>query len=98
MRQEAVAISYAIVAFVTGAVSYDPGHSRGQEGGRSTKLFAVVSFNRSLCGAPLDQRLCNVEDANSPWTFSGLEEPSPYRFAFCPPTLRVKRCLGLLPG
>jgi hypothetical protein len=79
MRQEAVAISYAIVAFVTGAVSYDPGHSRGQEGGRSTKLFAVVSFNRSRCGAPLDRRLCNVEDANSPWSFSGLEEPSPYR-------------------
>jgi hypothetical protein len=30
-----------------------PGHSRGQERGGSTKLFAVVSFGRSRSGAPL---------------------------------------------
>jgi hypothetical protein len=79
LRQEAVAISYAIVAFVLGAVTFDPGRSRGQEGGRSTELFAAASFDRSRFGAPLVRRLCNVEDANSPWSFSDLEEPSPYR-------------------
>ena len=30
-----------------------PGHSRGQEGGGSTELFAAVSFGRSRSGAPL---------------------------------------------
>jgi len=30
-----------------------PGHSRGQGRGGSTKLFAVASFSRSRCGAPL---------------------------------------------
>jgi len=33
--------------------SHNPGHSRGQGRGGSTKLFAVVSFSRSRCGAPL---------------------------------------------
>jgi len=32
---------------------YGPGHSRGQEGGGSTELFAAVSFGRSRSGAPL---------------------------------------------
>jgi hypothetical protein len=57
----------------------DPGHSRGREGGGSTKLFAVVSFGRIRPGAPLDRRLLSVEDADSPRTFSGLVEPSPNR-------------------
>ena len=56
-----------------------PGHSRGQEGGGSTELFAAVSFGRSRSGAPLDRRLFSAEDANSPWTFSDLVEPSPSR-------------------
>jgi hypothetical protein len=79
MRQEAVANSCAIVAFVLGAVTCSPGRSRGQERGRSTELFAAVSFDRSRFGAPLVRRLFSAEDANSPWSFSGLEEPSPYR-------------------
>jgi hypothetical protein len=37
----------AIVAFELGAFTNSPGHSRGQERGGSTKLFAVVSFGRS---------------------------------------------------
>jgi len=69
----------AIVAFVLGAFSHDPGHSRGQGGGGSTKLFAVVSFGRSRSGAPLDRRHFSAEDADSPRTFSVLEEPSPGR-------------------
>ena len=48
-----------------------PGHSRGQEGGGSTELFAAVSFGRSLSGAPLDRRLFSVEDANSPRALLG---------------------------
>jgi hypothetical protein len=56
-----------------------PGHSRGQEGGGSTELFAAVSFGRSRFGAPLDRRLFSVEDADSPWAFSDLVEPSPNR-------------------
>jgi hypothetical protein len=55
----------------------DPGRSRGQEGGGSAKLFAVASFGRSSPGTPLDRRLFSVEDADSPWTFSVLEERSP---------------------
>ena len=39
--------------FVSGALTCDPGHSRGQEGGGSTELFAAVSFGRSCSGAPL---------------------------------------------
>jgi hypothetical protein len=39
--------------FVSGALTCDPGHSRGQEGGGSTELFAAVSFGRSRPGAPL---------------------------------------------
>jgi hypothetical protein len=67
----------AIVAIISGVPACDPGHSRGQEGGESTKLFAVVSFGRSRSGAPLDRRLFSVEDANPSWTFSDLGEPSP---------------------
>jgi hypothetical protein len=67
----------AIVAILSGVPAGDPDHSRGQEGGESTKLFAVVSFGRSRSGAPLDRRLFSVEDANSSWTFSDLGEPSP---------------------
>jgi hypothetical protein len=48
----------------------DPGHSRGQEGGGSTGLFAAASFGQSHFGAPLDRRLFSAEDADSPWTFS----------------------------
>jgi len=69
----------AIVAIISGVPACDPGHSRGQEGGGSTKLFAVVSFGRSRSGAPLDRRLFRVEDANPSWTFSDLGEPSPNR-------------------
>jgi hypothetical protein len=69
----------AIVAIKTGALTGGPGHSRGQEGGGSTELFAAVSFGRSRSGAPLDRRLFSVEDANSSWTFSDLGEPSPNR-------------------
>jgi hypothetical protein len=69
----------AIVVIFSGALTDDPGHSRGREGGGSTKLFAVVSFGRKRPGAPLDRRLFSVEDADSPWTFSGLVEPSPNR-------------------
>jgi hypothetical protein len=67
----------AIVAIISGALTCDPGHSRGQEGGGSTKLFAVVSFGRSRSGAPLDRRLFRVEDADPSWSFSDLGEPSP---------------------
>jgi hypothetical protein len=67
----------AIVAIISSVPACDPGHSRGQEGGGSTKLFACVSFGRSRSGAPLDRRLFSVEDANSPWAFSDLVEPSP---------------------
>jgi hypothetical protein len=75
--------SCAIVAFVTGCLRYSPGHSRGQGRGGSTKLFAVASFSRiamrrtSETGAFL-----SAEDANSPQTFSVLEEPSPNRVDF----------------
>ena len=48
-----------------------PGHSRGQEGGGSTELFAAVSLGRSRSGAPLDRRLFSVEDANSPRALLG---------------------------
>jgi hypothetical protein len=43
----------AIVAFESGCLHCDPGHSRSQGGGGSTKLFAVASFSRSRRGAPL---------------------------------------------
>jgi len=69
----------AIVAIISGVPAGDPGHSRGRKGGESTKLFAVVSFGRSRCGAPLDRRLFSVEDADPSWTFSDLGEPSPNR-------------------
>jgi hypothetical protein len=36
-----------------GCPRYGPGHSRGQERGGSTELFAAVSFGRSRFGAPL---------------------------------------------
>jgi hypothetical protein len=42
-------------------------------------LFAVTSFGHARFGAPLDRRLFSVEDADSPWTFSDLVEPSPNR-------------------
>jgi hypothetical protein len=42
-------------------------------------LFAVTSFGRARSGAPLDRRLFSVEDADSPWAFSDLVEPSPNR-------------------
>ena len=63
--------SCAIVVICSGALSDDPGHSRGQEGGGSTELFAAVSFGRSRSGAPLDRRLFSVEDANSPRALLG---------------------------
>jgi len=69
----------ANVALRSGALTYEPGHTRGQEGGGSTELFAAVSFGGSRSGAPLDRRLFSVEDANSSWTFSDLGEPSPNR-------------------
>jgi hypothetical protein len=69
----------AIVVIISGALTYQPGHSRGQEGGGSTELFAAVSFGQSLSGAPLDRRLFSAEDADSPWSFSNLVEPSPNR-------------------
>jgi hypothetical protein len=43
------------------------------------ELFAAISFSRTPCGAPLDRHLFSAEDANSPWTFSDLVEPSPNR-------------------
>jgi hypothetical protein len=78
LRQRAVALC-AIVVIILGALTGDPGHSRGQEGGGSTELFAAVSFGRSRSGAPLDRRLFSAEDANPSWTFSDLGEPSPNR-------------------
>jgi len=57
---------------------HDANHSRGQQGDESAKLFAVASFSQSRPGAPLVRRVCFcVEDADSPWTFSDLVEPSP---------------------
>jgi len=78
LRQRAVALC-AIVVIILGALTGDPGHSRGQEGGGSTELFAAVSFGRSRSGAPLVRRLFSAEDANPPWSFSDLVEPSPNR-------------------
>ena len=52
MRERAVA-RLRHRRFVPGALTCDPGHSRGQEGGGSTELFAAVSFGRSRSGAPL---------------------------------------------
>ena len=63
--------SCAIVVIRSGALSGDPDHSRGQEGGGSTELFAAVSFGRARLGAPLDRRLFSVEDANSPRALLG---------------------------
>ena len=63
--------SCAIVVIFSGALTCDPDHSRGQEGGGSTELFAAVSFGRSRSGAPLDRRLFSVEDANSPRALLG---------------------------
>jgi len=62
---------------IVGCPHCDPGHSRGQEGGAVDEAVSFTSFDRSTRGAPLDRRLFSVEDANSPWTFSGLVEPSP---------------------
>jgi hypothetical protein len=45
--------SCAIATFVLGALTCDPGHSRGQEGGGSAGLFAFASFGQSRVGAPL---------------------------------------------
>jgi hypothetical protein len=42
------------------------------------EAVSFISFGRSTCGAPLDQHLFSAEDADSPWTFSGLVEPSPF--------------------
>jgi hypothetical protein len=57
---------------------YDPSHSRGQEGGGSTKRLAPSASASHGPGAPLGvRRLFSAEDANSPWCFSHLEEPSP---------------------
>jgi hypothetical protein len=78
-RQGAVALSCAIVAIALGALTCDPGRSRGQGGGGSTELFAAASFGRSRLGAPLDRRLFSAEDADSPRTFSVLVLPSPNR-------------------
>jgi hypothetical protein len=77
MQQEAVAQSCAIVAFVFRCSRYSPGHSRDQEGGESTELFAAVSFSRAQPGAPLDRRLFSAEDADSARTFSDLVKPLP---------------------
>jgi hypothetical protein len=77
MRQEAVAQSCAIVAFVFRCSRYDPGHSRDQRGGESAELFAAASFGRAGPGAPLDRRLFSAEDADSPWSFSDLVKPLP---------------------
>jgi hypothetical protein len=41
------------------------------------EAVSFISFGRSIRGAPLDQYLFSTEDANSPWTFSDLVEPSP---------------------
>jgi len=77
MHQEAVAQSCAIVAFVFRCSRCDPGHSRDQEGGESTELFAAVSFSRAKLGAPLDRRLFSAEDADSARPFSDLVKPLP---------------------
>jgi hypothetical protein len=59
---------------------FDPDHSRGQKGGESTKLFAVVSFGRiAMRRTSETDAFSSAEDADSPWTFSDLEEPSPNR-------------------
>jgi hypothetical protein len=77
VRQEAVASLRHRRLRSAGALTNDPGHSRGQERGAIDEAVSFTSFDRSIRGAPLDRRLFNVEDANSPWTFSGLVEPSP---------------------
>jgi len=61
----------------SGALHYNPGHSRGQERGAVDEAVSFTSFDRSTRGAPLDRRLFSAEDANSPRTFSDLVEPSP---------------------
>jgi len=38
---------------ILGAFTTTPAHSRAQGGGGSAKLFAVASFDRERCGAPL---------------------------------------------
>jgi len=55
----------------------NPGRSRGQERGAIDEAVSFTSFGRSTLGAPLDRRLFSAEDANSPWAFSDLVEPSP---------------------
>lgn len=51
----------------SGALTSDPGHSRGQEGGGSIELFAAISFGRSRLGAP---------SGPSPFQRGGCEQPS----------------------
>jgi len=67
---------------ILGAFTTTPAHSRAQGRGGSAKLFAVASFDRIAmrCTSETGGRVTSAEDANSPWTFSGLEEPSPNRF------------------
>jgi hypothetical protein len=77
LRQRAVALC-AIVVIILGALTGDPGHSRGQEGGGSTELFAAVSFGRSRSGAPLTDTF-SVSRMRTPLGSLDLGEPSPDR-------------------
>jgi hypothetical protein len=52
VRQWAVAPTAPSSSSESGALTGDPGHSRGQEGGGSIELFAAISFGRSRLGAP----------------------------------------------
>jgi hypothetical protein len=47
--------------------------------GRIDRAIRAASFDRTRLDAPLVRRLFSAEDADSPWTFSDLVEPSPNR-------------------
>jgi hypothetical protein len=77
VRQEAVAsLRHRRLRF-TGALTAIPAIRVVRKEERSMKAVSFTSFDRSIRGAPLDRHLFSAEDANSPWTFSGLVEPSP---------------------
>jgi len=75
----AVATAAIIVLRILSAALTTPAIrvARGEEGRRS---YSLPSASADRDAAHLyDRRLFSVEDANSPWTFSDLVEPSPNR-------------------
>jgi hypothetical protein len=69
----------AIVVFVLGAFTAAPAIRVVREG-EGRRSYSLSSASGDHCAAHLsDRRLFSAEDADPPWTFLDLEEPSPNR-------------------